>query len=81
MFEFGPFRLDLQKKTLSHGSELLTLTPKVFETLVLLVENRDRALSKDELMAKLWPDTFVDEANLSQNIFVLRKALGENAQD
>jgi len=81
VYEFGPFRLDPQKKTLSRGSELLTLTPKVFETLVLLVENRDRALSKDELMAKLWADTFVDEANLSQNIFVLRKALGENAQD
>ena len=81
VYEFGPFRLDAQKKTLSRGTELLTLTPKVFETLVLLVENRDRALSKDELMAKLWTDSFVDEANLSQNIFVLRKALGENAQD
>jgi len=81
VYEFGPFRLDPQKKTLLRGSELLTLTPKVFETLVLLVENRDRALSKDELMAKLWTDTFVEEANLSQNIFVLRKALGENAQD
>jgi eukaryotic-like serine/threonine-protein kinase len=81
VYEFGPFRLDPQKKTLLRGSELLTLTPKVFETLVLLVENRDRALSKDELMAKLWTETFVEEANLSQNIFVLRKALGENAQD
>jgi DNA-binding winged helix-turn-helix (wHTH) protein/tetratricopeptide (TPR) repeat protein len=81
VYEFGPFRLDPKKKTLLRGSELLTLTPKVFEALVLLVENRDRTISKDELMAKLWTDTFVDEANLSQNIFVLRKALGENAQD
>lgn len=81
MYEFGPFRLDPRKKLLSRGPEPVTLTPKVFETLVLLVENRDRVLSKDDLMGKLWPDTFVDEANLSQNIFILRKTLGETAQD
>jgi DNA-binding winged helix-turn-helix (wHTH) protein/tetratricopeptide (TPR) repeat protein len=81
MYEFGPFRLDPQKKLLSRGSEPVTLTPKVLETLLLLVENRDKVLSKDDLMGKLWPDTFVDEANLSQNIFILRKTLGETAQD
>ncbi len=81
MYEFGPFRLDPQKKVLSRGSEPVTLTPKVFETLVLLVENRERVLSKDDLMGRLWPGTFVDEANLSQNIFILRKTLGETAQD
>ncbi len=81
MYEFGPFRLDPQRKVLSRGSEAVTLTPKVFETLVLLIENRDRVLSKDDLMGRLWPGTFVDEANLSQNIFILRKTLGETAQD
>ncbi len=81
MYEFGPFRLDPRKKLLSRGSDTVTLTPKVLETLLLLVENRDKVLSKDDLMGKLWPDTFVDEANLSQNIFILRKTLGETAQD
>jgi eukaryotic-like serine/threonine-protein kinase len=81
VYEFGPFRLDPQKKVLSRGAEAVALTPKVFETLVLLVENRDRVLSKDDLMGRLWPGTFVDEANLSQNIFILRKTLGETAQD
>ncbi|MBZ5653074.1 MAG: winged helix-turn-helix domain-containing protein [Acidobacteriia bacterium] len=81
MYEFGPFRLDPQKKLLSRGPEPVTLTPKVLETLLLLVENRDKVLSKDDLMRKLWPDTFVDEANLSQNIFILRRTLGETAQD
>jgi eukaryotic-like serine/threonine-protein kinase len=81
VYEFGPFRLDPQRKVLSRGSEVVTLTPKVYETLVLLIENRDRVLSKDDILGRLWPDTFVDEANLSQNIFILRKTLGETAQD
>ena len=81
MYEFGPFCLNPKKKTLMRGSESVTLTPKVFETLQLLIENRDRALSKDDLMGRLWPDSFVEEANLSQNIFILRKTLGDTAQD
>ena len=81
VYEFGAFRLDPRKKSLMRDSESLTVSPKAFETLVFLIENRDRALSKNEMMAKLWPDSFVEEANLSQTIFVLRKLLGESAQD
>jgi eukaryotic-like serine/threonine-protein kinase len=63
------------------GEASVSLTPKAFETLLLLVENRDRVLLKDELMNRLWPESFVEEANLSQTIFMLRKTLGETAQE
>jgi len=69
VYEFDSFARDPQKKSLVRGSETLTVSPKVYETMLLLVENRDRLLSKDELMAALWPDSFVGEANLSQNIY------------
>ena len=54
------------------------LTPKAFDTLVLLVRNSGHLLEKDELISTLWPDTFVEEGSLSNNIFLLRKALGED---
>src|SRR5262249_35059051 len=54
------------------------LQPKAFDMLLHLVERRDAVLTKEELLSELWPDTFVDEANLSQNIYVLRKALGQD---
>lgn len=57
--------------------ETLPLKPKVFDTLLLLVENRGRVLDKDELLSRLWPDTVVEESNLSQNVYLLRKVLGE----
>jgi len=81
LYEFGPFRLDPAKRLLLRGEDPVALTPKAFETLLLLVENRDRALLKDELMSRLWPESFVEEANLSQTIFVLRKILGDTVQD
>jgi DNA-binding response OmpR family regulator len=81
LYEFGPFRLDPARHLLLRGEEPVSLTPKAFETLLLLVENRDRVLLKDELMNRLWPESFVEEANLSQTIFMLRKTLGETAQD
>ena len=81
IYEFGPFRLDPQKRLLLRGSEPVPLTPKAIETLIVLVENRDRVVSKDHLMKTLWPDSFVEESNLSQNIFVLRKALGDSTQE
>jgi eukaryotic-like serine/threonine-protein kinase len=81
LYEFGPFRLDLARHILLRDQEPVSLTPKAFETLLLLVENRDRVLLKDELMNRLWPESFVEEANLSQTIFTLRKTLGETAQD
>ena len=77
-FEFGPFRLDLSERLLFCEGKLVSLGPKLFETLVILVENRGRVLEKDELIRKLWPDSFVEEGSLSQNIFQLRKTLEED---
>ena len=76
-YEFGPFRLDLERRILSHEGEDVTLPPKVFETLVLLIEHKGRVIRKDDMMKMLWPDRHVDESNLSQNIFMLRKILSE----
>ena len=59
------------------SGEPVPLTPKAFDTLLALVERRDRVVDKAELMRLVWPDSFVEEANLSQTIFVLRKTLGE----
>src|SRR5262245_5747406 len=78
LYGFGSFRLDPHKRLLLSGDEPVSLTPKVIDTLIVLVENRDRVVSKDKLMKALWPDSFVEESNLSQNIFVLRKALGDS---
>ena len=77
LYEFGPFRLDVRRRTLAREEQAIALAPKTFELLVLMVRNSGRALSKQELMAALWPDTFVEETNLSFQISTLRKALGE----
>lgn len=74
---FGGFRIDAQEGVLIGEKGVVPLTPKAFDTLLVLVENSGHLLSKDELMAKVWPDSFVEENNLAQNISVLRKALGE----
>src|SRR5262245_62885630 len=76
IWEFGPFRLDETERLLLRAGEPVGLTPKVFDTLVALLERSGRLVEKDELMAKLWPDTFVDEGALTRNISDLRKALG-----
>ena len=81
LYEFGPFRIDPVERLLFRGEEPIPLPPKAFETLLILVDRSERVVLKDDLMKRLWPDTFVEEANLSQNIFVLRKALGDSAQD
>src|SRR5579859_6974275 len=78
IYEFGPFRLDPAERKLLRGSEAVALTPKVFDMLVMLVRNNGHLLDKDELIRSLWPDSFVEEGNLSNNIFVLRKALGND---
>ena len=77
-YEFGPFRLDLEQRLLWHQGEPVALAPKVFETLILLIEHRGRVVKKEDMMKALWPDRFVEEANLTQNIFMLRKILGED---
>ena len=78
LYDFGPFRLNPEQRTLTRESQALTLAPKTFDLLTFLVEHQGRVLSKQELMHALWPDTFVEEANLSFQISVLRKTLGED---
>ena len=77
-YDFGPFRIDKLNHVLLRDGKTVPLKPKVFDTLLVLIENRDRVLEKDGLMSQLWPDTVVEEANLSQNIYLLRKVLGED---
>ena len=81
LYEFGPFRVDPEKQVLLRDNEPVAITPKTFETLMILVRHRREVVSKDDLMKALWPDCFVEEANLSQNIFMLRKALGDTPED
>ncbi len=76
LYEFGPFHLDLEERLLMRDGRIVPLSPKVFETLLALVKNSGRILSKEELMQTLWPDTFVEESNLTQNISQIRRALG-----
>lgn len=76
--EFGPFRLDRARRRLLNEGRVVQLTSKVFDTLLALVESGGEVVEKDELMKKVWPDSFVEEGNLTQNISVLRKLLGES---
>ena len=77
LYDFGRFSLDPSERRLLHDGEPVALTPKCFDLLVVLVENSGHLLGKDELLERLWPGHFVEEANLSFNISSLRKALGE----
>ncbi len=81
LYEFGPYRIDPGKRLLLRGDETVPLPGKVFDILLVLVQQGQEVVSKDDLMKTVWPDSFVEESNLSQNIFLLRKALGETAQD
>jgi DNA-binding winged helix-turn-helix (wHTH) protein/predicted Zn-dependent protease len=81
VYEFGPFRVDPEKETLLRAGDPIPLTPKTFQILLVLVRHSKEVVTKDELMKAVWPDTFVEEANLSRNIFMLRKALGSSPQD
>ena len=76
-YDFGPFRLDVSKRVLTRAGETISLTPKATEILLILVENAGELVEKDELLKEVWPNSFVEEANLSQNIFTLRRALGD----
>lgn len=80
LYEFGPFRLEPIERKLLRGTEIVDVTPKAFDTLVLLVRHNGHLLEKQELIRLLWPDSFVEEGNLSNNIFLLRKALGNNPE-
>jgi DNA-binding winged helix-turn-helix (wHTH) protein/TolB-like protein len=76
-YEFGSFRLDTAEHLLWQNGRTVPLTPKAYETLLVLIKQRGRVVEKDELMKEIWPDTFVEEANLAHNISLLRRALGE----
>lgn len=79
-YQFDVFTLDPAQRMLLRDDQVVPLTPKVFETLLVLIENSGRVVTKDDLMNKIWPDTVVEERCLSQNIFLLRKALGEDSK-
>jgi Tol biopolymer transport system component/DNA-binding winged helix-turn-helix (wHTH) protein len=76
---FGPFRIDTGERLLRRDGVVVPLTPKAVDTLFALVEAGGRLVEKDELMRRVWPDTFVEEANLSNQISLLRKAMGDDA--
>jgi DNA-binding winged helix-turn-helix (wHTH) protein/lipoprotein NlpI len=80
-YEFGPFRVDPEKQVLLRDGVLIPLAPKAFEMLVVLLRRSREVVTKDELLTAIWPDSFVEEANLSQNIFLLRKALGDTGDE
>src|SRR5499426_4174477 len=77
-YEFGPFQLDTAERLLLRDGEEVSLTPKVFDLLLVLVKNSGHIFEKDELMKAIWPDAVVEETNLTRNISTLRKALGES---
>ena len=81
LYEFGPFRVDAEKETLLRAGEPVALTPKTFQILLVLVRHSQEIVTKDDLLKAAWPDTFVEEGNLTRNIFMLRKALGESPPD
>jgi len=75
-YDFSPFRLDLTSRLLLRDGKPVPLTPKAFETLLVLVRNNGRIVKKDELLKSVWSETYVEEATLAQNIFTIRQALG-----
>jgi len=76
---FGPFQLDLRERLLSRDAAPVALSPKAVDLLIALTEEPGALRTKEELLARVWPDVIVDESNLSQTIFVLRKALGDES--
>ena len=81
VYAFGPHRVDAAGRTLTTSGAAVALTPKAFDLLVALIERRERVVGKDELVQVVWPDTFVTDDSLTQQISTLRKALGETAHD
>ena len=81
VYEFGPFRLDPSERLLLRDGQPIALKPKAFDLLVFLVERPGRLVPKRELMEGLWPGTFVEEANLTYTVSILRRALGDQQGD
>lgn len=80
-YEFGEFRVNTERRLLLRNGEPVSLTPKVFDTLLVFLENPGEVLNKERLMQELWSDSFVEESNIVQNVAVLRKALGEKSKE
>ena len=80
-YEFGHYLVDINRRLLLQDGQLVPLTPKVFDTLVVLLRNGSQVIRKEALMKEVWPDSYVEEGNLSQNISVLRKTLGEKLNE
>ena len=80
-YDFGPFRVDAVNRLLLREREIVPLTSKVFDVLLVLVRNSGQMLEKENLMKQVWPESFVEEGNLTRNISTLRKALGESPQE
>jgi TolB-like protein/DNA-binding winged helix-turn-helix (wHTH) protein len=81
LYRFGQFALDSRKRTVSRADSPISLTPKAFDVLLFLAQNPNRLVTKEELLQAVWGDTFVEEGNLTQYIYHLRKALGDNSED
>jgi DNA-binding winged helix-turn-helix (wHTH) protein len=80
-YRFGPYRLLPHERRLERDGSPIALTPKAFDLLVALVTHRERALSKDEIMSLVWPGSIVEEANLAQQVLLLRRALADSDDD
>jgi DNA-binding winged helix-turn-helix (wHTH) protein/Tol biopolymer transport system component len=80
-YRFGPFRVDVASLQLWRGDDVVSITPKAFDTLLVLLRNRHRLVRKDELIHAVWTNSFVSEDSLTQNITALRRALGDDPQD
>ena len=78
VYEFGPFRIAGAEGLLTCNGRVIRLAPKSFDLLLFLVENRGRVLDKETLLTSVWPGTFVEESNLTKNVFLLRRCLGEH---
>ena len=76
-YEFGPYRLELAQRILTRTGEMVALTRKATEILIVLVTNAGQLVEKDELLKEVWPDSFVEDSNLTQAIFLLRRTLGD----
>jgi DNA-binding winged helix-turn-helix (wHTH) protein/Tol biopolymer transport system component len=79
-YQFGPFQIDMNERACRRGDEFIPLTGKAFDLLLFLVRDPGRTHTKNDLMAALWTDTVVEEKNLTQTIFLLRKALGDDSE-
>ena len=77
IYKFGPFEVDLEQRVLFRAGDSVPLTPNAFDTLAVLVERQGKVVNKTELLKLVWPDTFVEENNLTQNISALRRTLGD----